>query len=212
VDLVERYTREQGLFRLDGVDPVYDSVVELDLGTIEPSMAGPAAQKPGDVIRYLNGTTVEVLNTDAEGRLVLADGLVLASRDKPDAIIDLATLTGAARIALGVRYAAILGNRQETIDALVAAGTRAGEPLWQLPMPAEYRDSLRSSVADVRKIGVNPDVVARDIVESGNTSAASIPLALSKMIERGEVKSGTPVLLVGFGGGLTYAGQVVRCP
>jgi leucyl aminopeptidase len=121
------------------------------------NLPGPAAQKPGDVIRYLNGTTVEVLNTDAEGRLVLADGLVLASRDKPDAIIDLATLTGAARIALGVRYAAILGNRQETIDALVAAGTRAGEPLWQLPMPAEYRDSLRSSVADVRNIGMGPE-------------------------------------------------------
>jgi leucyl aminopeptidase len=121
------------------------------------NLPGPSAQKPGDVIRYANGTTVEVLNTDAEGRLVLADGLVLASKDRPDAIIDLATLTGAARIALGVRYAAVLGNRQDVIDALVAAGIRTGEPLWQLPMPAEYRDSLRSSVADLRNIGTGPE-------------------------------------------------------
>jgi leucyl aminopeptidase len=121
------------------------------------NLPGPGAQKPGDVIRYLNGTTVEVLNTDAEGRLVLADGLVLASRERPDAVIDLATLTGAARIALGVRYAAILGNRQKTIDALVEAGTRTGELLWQLPLAPEYRDSLRSSVADLRNIGMGPE-------------------------------------------------------
>jgi 3-oxoacyl-[acyl-carrier-protein] synthase-3 len=75
-----------------------------------------------------------------------------------------------------------------------------------------HQANLRIIEPVARKLGVDPEVVARDIVESGNTSAASIPLALSKMIERGEVKSGTPVLLVGFGGGLTYAGQVVRCP
>ncbi len=75
-----------------------------------------------------------------------------------------------------------------------------------------HQANLRIIEPIARKLGVNPDVVARDIVESGNTSAASIPLALSKMIERGEIKSGAPVLLIGFGGGLTYAGQVVRCP
>jgi 3-oxoacyl-[acyl-carrier-protein] synthase-3 len=75
-----------------------------------------------------------------------------------------------------------------------------------------HQANLRIIEPFARKLGVDPEVVARDIVESGNTSAASIPLALSKMIERGEVKSGTPVLLIGFGGGLTYAGQVVRCP
>ena len=75
-----------------------------------------------------------------------------------------------------------------------------------------HQANLRIIEPVARKLGVDPEVVARDIVESGNTSAASIPLAFSKMIERGEVKSGTPVLLVGFGGGLTYAGQVVRCP
>lgn len=75
-----------------------------------------------------------------------------------------------------------------------------------------HQANLRIIEPVARKLGVDPEVVARDIVESGNTSAASIPLALSKMIERGEVKSGTPILLVGFGGGLTYAGQVVRCP
>ncbi|HZM84109.1 MAG TPA: beta-ketoacyl-ACP synthase III [Candidatus Limnocylindrales bacterium] len=75
-----------------------------------------------------------------------------------------------------------------------------------------HQANLRIIEPFARKLGVDPEVVARDIVESGNTSAASIPMALSKMIERGEVKSGTPVLLIGFGGGLTYAGQVVRCP
>jgi 3-oxoacyl-[acyl-carrier-protein] synthase III len=75
-----------------------------------------------------------------------------------------------------------------------------------------HQANLRIIEPLARKLGIDPEVVARDIVESGNTSAASIPLAFSKMIERGEVKSGTPVLLIGFGGGLTYAGQVVRCP
>jgi 3-oxoacyl-[acyl-carrier-protein] synthase-3 len=94
----------------------------------------------------------------------------------------------------------------------LAACEKAGVSPADLGGFVPHQANLRIIEPLARKIGVNPDVVARDIVESGNTSAASIPLALSKMIERGEVKSGTPVLLVGFGGGLTYAGQVVRCP
>jgi 3-oxoacyl-[acyl-carrier-protein] synthase-3 len=94
----------------------------------------------------------------------------------------------------------------------LAACEKAGVLPADLGGFVPHQANLRIIEPVARKIGVNPEVVARDIVESGNTSAASIPLALSKMIERGEVKSGTPVLLVGFGGGLTYAGQVVRCP
>lgn len=93
-----------------------------------------------------------------------------------------------------------------------AACEKAGVEPGELGGFVPHQANLRIIEPIARKLGVNSDVVARDIVESGNTSAASIPLALSKMIERGEVKSGTPVLLVGFGGGLTYAGQVVRCP
>src|SRR5881296_3262583 len=117
------------------------------------NLPGGRAQKPGDVIRFLNGKTVEVLNTDAEGRLVLADALALASRARPDAIIDLATLTGAVRVALGGLYAGVLGNDQGLVDALLAAGRAAGEPLWQLPLVAEYRDDLKSPIADLRNVG-----------------------------------------------------------
>jgi leucyl aminopeptidase len=109
------------------------------------------------VIRYANGKTVEVLNTDAEGRLVLADGLVLASRAKPDAIVDLATLTGAARVALGVRYAAVLGTDQGLVDGLRAAGEDVGERLWQLPLADEYRDDLKSGTADLKNVGSGPE-------------------------------------------------------
>lgn len=117
------------------------------------NLPGGRAQKPGDVIRYANGKTVEVLNTDAEGRLVLADALVLAARARPDVIVDLATLTGAARVALGSLYACVLGNDQAVVDALVAAGRATGEQLWQLPLVREYRDDLKSSVADLKNVG-----------------------------------------------------------
>ncbi len=111
------------------------------------------AQKPGDVIRYRNGKTVEVLNTDAEGRLILADALAIAAAEKPDVIIDLATLTGACVIALGPQVAGIYGNRQPIVDRLVALGRETGEPLWQLPLVPEYRDDIKSAVADLKNVG-----------------------------------------------------------
>ncbi len=117
------------------------------------NMPGGRAQKPGDVIRFANDKTVEVLNTDAEGRLVLADALVLASRAKPDVIVDLATLTGAVRVALGGAYAAVMGTDQALVDALLGAGIRSGELLWQLPLVREYRDDLKSPIADLRNVG-----------------------------------------------------------
>jgi leucyl aminopeptidase len=112
-----------------------------------------SAQKPGDVIRYRNGKTVEVLNTDAEGRLVLADALALACEEKHDVLIDLATLTGACRIALGTQVAGIMGNDEELVDRLVETGREAGEMMWPLPLVKEYRDDLRSSVADLKNVG-----------------------------------------------------------
>lgn len=117
------------------------------------NLPGGRAQKPGDIIRYMNGRTAEVLNTDAEGRLILADALALASKTNPDAIIDVATLTGAARIALGVQYAAVLGTNQPLIDALMAASRGTGELLWQLPLAQEYKEDIRSLVADVKNVG-----------------------------------------------------------
>ena len=112
-----------------------------------------SAQKPGDIIRFRNGKTVEVLNTDAEGRLVLADALALASEEGHDVIIDLATLTGACRIALGTRVAGIMGNQKELVDRLVDHGTETGEMMWPLPLVKDYRDDLKSSIADLKNVG-----------------------------------------------------------
>jgi leucyl aminopeptidase len=124
------------------------------------NLPGGSAQKPGDVIRYLNGKTVEVLNTDAEGRLVLADALALASRTKPTVMIDVATLTGSIVVALGPLVAGVMGNDQTLVDALRTAGQRAGEPLWQMPLVPEYRENLKSPVADLRNVASNGDAGA----------------------------------------------------
>ena len=116
------------------------------------NMPGGDATRVGDVLRIRNGTTVEVLNTDAEGRLVLADGLSLASEDKPDAIVDLATLTGACMVALGTKVAGVMGNHEGFIDAVRAAADAAGEPMWTLPLPAEMRRQIDSDVADIKNV------------------------------------------------------------
>lgn len=117
------------------------------------NMPGGRAIKPGDVVRAYNGTTIEVLNTDAEGRLVLADALAFAAAAKPDVLIDLATLTAAVRTALGNRYAAIMGSDQTLVQALINAGHECGENLWELPLVAEYRPDIDSTVADIKNTG-----------------------------------------------------------
>jgi leucyl aminopeptidase len=117
------------------------------------NMPGGSAIKPGDVLTTRSGKTIEVLNTDAEGRLVLSDGLTLATEAGPDAIVDLATLTGAAVVALGKEVAGLLGNNQTLMDEVHAAGERAGEPNWALPMPEDYRAHIDSEVADMRNVG-----------------------------------------------------------
>lgn len=117
------------------------------------NMPGGSAQKPGDIIRFRNGKTAEVLNTDAEGRLVLADALCLAAELEPDCIVDAATLTGACMVALGMRIAGVMGNDQRLVDRLIAAGTEAGESLWQLPLVDDYEDDIKSSVADIKNTG-----------------------------------------------------------
>ena len=108
-------------------------------------MPGGSAIKPGDIVRTPSGKTVEVLNTDAEGRLVLADALTIAVADQPDAIVDIATLTGAVRSALGTRVAGIMGNDRALVAALIAAGKQGGERLWELPLVRAYRAGPRES-------------------------------------------------------------------
>jgi leucyl aminopeptidase len=120
------------------------------------NMPSGTAIHPGDVLVARNGTSIEVLNTDAEGRLVLADGLSLAVEEQPDAVIDVATLTGAQRIALGNGVAAVLGNDDALVTRVVAAGATAGEPCWRLPLVAAYRRHLDSDVADIKNVAATP--------------------------------------------------------
>ncbi len=120
------------------------------------NMTGGDAQRPGDVFTARNGKTVEVLNTDAEGRLVLADALSLAAEDKPDAIIDIATLTGSASAALGMSYAALMATDDELAARIEDAAARTDEKVWRLPLPEEYRSQLDSTVADLKNIGAGP--------------------------------------------------------
>ncbi len=117
------------------------------------NMTGGDAQRPGDVFTARNGRTVEVLNTDAEGRLVLADALCLATESKKAAVVDLATLTGACMVALGDKIAGILGNDDGLLGDVEEAAEVAGERVWQLPLPADYRAQLDSNVADLKNIG-----------------------------------------------------------
>ncbi len=117
------------------------------------NMPGGSATKPGDVLVTRSGKTIEVLNTDAEGRLVLADGLALATEESPDYVVDIATLTGACVVALGREIAGVFTNSQELVTDLGFAGDVAGEQLWQLPLPDRYRKHIRSEVADIKNMG-----------------------------------------------------------
>ena len=130
-----------------------------------------SATKPGDVISSRAGKSIEVINTDAEGRLILADALHYASEWEPAAIVDCATLTGACVVALGHHRSALLGNDDVLLDELRAAGDRAGEPCWPLPLDAEYRRQLRSDFADLKNVGGRP---------AGTITAASF---LSEFVE-----------------------------
>jgi leucyl aminopeptidase len=132
---------------------------------------GPGAQRPGDVVRHPGGRTSEVANTDAEGRLVLADGLAFAARVlDPDVLVDVATLTGAVRVALGRSFGGLYADDDALADALLAAGRDAGEPLWRLPLVDEYLPDIASDVADARNSG--------GVVGMGNPSSITAALFL----------------------------------
>jgi leucyl aminopeptidase len=121
---------------------------------ITENRIGPTAYKPQDVVRALNGTTIQVIHTDAEGRMVLADALALAARARPGAIIDYATLTGACVYALTERYSGAFTNRPEQREAIEAAGASSGERVWCFPMDEDYDTDIDSSVADVMQCAV----------------------------------------------------------
>ncbi len=116
------------------------------------NMPSGSAIRPGDVLHAMNGKSIEIVNTDAEGRLVLADGLSWAVREKANEIVDLATLTGACVIGLGPYIAGAMGNDQDLVTRIIAAGKRAGEEFWQLPVPDEYEFMVKSDIADIKNL------------------------------------------------------------
>jgi leucyl aminopeptidase len=123
------------------------------LGLVE-NMPDGAAQRPGDVVTTLSGQTVEVINTDAEGRLVLADAIwYCQDRFKPRFIVDLATLTGAILVSLGSDVAGLFSNDDALSDNLLKSAASSGEPLWRMPMPEQYEKGIESNVADMKNIG-----------------------------------------------------------
>ena len=125
----------------------------MGITPLTENMTGGAAQRPGDIFAARNGKTVEVLNTDAEGRLVLADGLSLAAENKPDLMVDIATLTGACMVALGKKVAGLFGSDDDAAGQVEAAARRAGEKVWRMPVEKEYRSMLDSPIADLKNIG-----------------------------------------------------------
>jgi leucyl aminopeptidase len=120
------------------------------------NMPGGAASKPGDVVTTLSGQTVEILNTDAEGRLILCDALTYAERFKPEVMVDIATLTGACVIALGHVASGVFANDQKLADEILAAGDDAWDRAWQMPLWEDYQEQLRSNFADMANIGGRP--------------------------------------------------------
>ncbi len=143
-----------------GVMGTMVSVNELKLPinvvAIVPSvenMPDGAASKPGDIVTSMSGQTIEVLNTDAEGRLILCDALTYSEKLKPKAVIDVATLTGACVIALGAHPAGLLSNQQKLADQILSAGTECGDRAWQMPLWEDYQDQLKSNFADMANIG-----------------------------------------------------------
>jgi leucyl aminopeptidase len=134
---------------------VIRAVAELELPVaitawmcIAENMPSGTAIRPNDVLTMHNGTTVEVTNTDAEGRLVLADGLAAAEKENPDIIVDVATLTGAASVALGTRYTGVMGD-DGAVSEIVSSADESGELFWPMPLPQELKALLKSDVADL---------------------------------------------------------------
>jgi len=117
------------------------------------NMPGGGAQKPGDVFTAMNGKTVEVVNTDAEGRLILADALSYANKLELSPVIDVATLTGACMVALGNVCSGVFTNNQDALDVLLKAAVQTGEKVWQLPTYDEYREQIKSNIADIKNVG-----------------------------------------------------------
>src|SRR5207237_7757855 len=147
------------------------------------NMPGGHAIKPGDVVTTLSGQTVEILNTDAEGRLILCDALAYAERFKPDAVVDIATLTGACVIALGHIATGLFANDQKLADELRAASEDAWDRVWQMPLWEDSQEDLRSNCADMANIGGRP---------GGSITAASFLARFTRKLRWAQLDTAGP--------------------
>lgn len=168
---------------------------KLNIIAVVPStenMNGGEAYKPGDILTAYNGKTIEILNTDAEGRLILADGLAyITDKYKLDGLVDFATLTGAVVVALGHRYSGIMTNDQEFADQLISSGEKTQDRVWQMPLDDEYAEDIKSKIADVKNQGVPREagtIVAaaflREFVKEG-TAWCHVDIAGSGWLKKG---------------------------
>ena len=155
-----KYDMCGGAAALSTMRAIGEEKPDVNVVAIIPStdnMGGSSALKPGDIIRHYGGVTSEIINTDAEGRLILADALAYGIKKfNPSCVVDLATLTGAVIIGLGHHRTGVLGNNQELADRLLQAGENCGELLWQLPLDKEYAEQIDSDVADIKNTGGRP--------------------------------------------------------
>lgn len=151
-----KYDMSGGATVLGMVKVVAQLKLPLDIVAFLPAtdnMPSGTAVHPGDVVTTLSGKTVEIINTDAEGRLCLADALTYATRYKPEVMIDLATLTGAVIVALGHQAMGLMGNNRKLISQIQAAGEKTGERTWELPLWEEYQTLIEGDVADLKNVG-----------------------------------------------------------
>jgi leucyl aminopeptidase len=139
------------------------------------------ALKPGDVLKAMTGKTIEIISTDAEGRLILADALAYANKLKAKRIVDVATLTGACQVALGNICTGVFGNNQQLLDEIITAGNMSGEPMWQMPMHDEYKEHNKSDIADIKNVargGAGAITAAQFLAEfAGNTPWVHLDIA-----------------------------------
>ena len=144
------------LFRSGTIQAAAELKLPINIVAVIPSsenMPDGDANKPGDIVTSMSGQTIEILNTDAEGRLILCDALTYTAKFKPAIVIDIATLTGACIIALGGQASGLMANHQPLADALLDAGQKCGDRVWQLPIWDEYQEQLKSPFADMQNIG-----------------------------------------------------------
>jgi leucyl aminopeptidase len=151
-----KYDMAGGAAVLGVMKVVSESALPINLIGILPAtenLPGGSATKPGDIVRAVNGMTVEIINTDAEGRLVVADAIGYAKRFRPRAVIDISTLTGACAIAFGGEAIALMGNKRELLDILKKCGDEVYERVWEMPLFEEYKEYIKSDIADIKNTG-----------------------------------------------------------